>query len=82
MIILEKDLQALIDKNSILDKENERLKRELSSVSALHKKVGADNNNLLLITNKTHLFTLIQEILQKMVTSDNNNLLLFTDKTH
>ena len=39
LIITEKELHAHIDKNSILEKENERVKRELSSVTELHRKV-------------------------------------------
>lgn len=37
--LVEKELHAHIDKNSILEKDNERIKRELSSVTELHKKV-------------------------------------------
>jgi len=38
-LFVEKELHAHIDKNSILEKENERVKRELASITDLHKKV-------------------------------------------
>lgn len=40
MIISEKDLHSHIDKNSTLKKENDRIKKELSSATELHKKVS------------------------------------------